>query len=65
MVNQSSTYSIDDYSSSPLNSRIFREFDTISDKEEHPSPVSVLDQFLIEEISSPLNNEFQPGKLFY
>ncbi|KAF2297847.1 hypothetical protein GH714_004019 [Hevea brasiliensis] len=59
--NQRSTYSIDDYSSSPLNSQIFREFDTSKDKEAQPSPVSVLDQLFIEEINSPLNNESQPA----
>ncbi|KAJ9147946.1 hypothetical protein P3X46_030058 [Hevea brasiliensis] len=55
--NQTSTYSIDDNSTSPLKSQIFRESDTIKDKEEQPSPVSVLDQFLTEEIISPANTE--------
>ncbi|XP_015570606.1 uncharacterized protein LOC8287386 isoform X2 [Ricinus communis] len=60
--NQTSTIPVDDYSSSPLNSWSVGEFDRIKDNVEQPSPVSVLDQFYTEDMNSPLNVDFQPGK---
>lgn len=63
--NQTSICSVDDNSTSPLKSQMFREFDTVKDKEEQPSPVSVLDQFFTEEITTTLNTEPQPGKHLY
>uniref|UniRef100_A0A251LDS0 DUF4378 domain-containing protein n=1 Tax=Manihot esculenta TaxID=3983 RepID=A0A251LDS0_MANES len=59
--NQTSICSVDDNLTSPLKSQMFREFDTVKDKEEQPSPVSVLDQFFTEEITTTLNTEPQPA----
>lgn len=51
------------YYSSPLSIHRVENFDRIKDRVEQPSPVSVLEEFFVEDITSPLCAEFQPGKL--
>lgn len=43
------------YSSSPLSMKRLEESNGMKDKAEHASPVSVLDQFFVEDMTSPLS----------
>lgn len=57
-----SNLSVDEFSSSPSNRRIFKEFDMNNENTEQPSPISVLDQFFNEDANSPINTKSQPSK---
>ncbi|XP_012086890.1 uncharacterized protein LOC105645799 isoform X2 [Jatropha curcas] len=59
--NQTSTSSIDDYSSSPLNNQRFGAFDMIKQNTEQTSPVSVLDKLFAEDVNSPSNTKSHPA----
>lgn len=51
------------YSSSPLSMTRLEESNGMKDKAEHASPVSVLDQFFFEDITSPLSTISRAGRL--
>uniref|UniRef100_A0A2P2JTJ6 Uncharacterized protein LOC105129062 isoform X2 n=1 Tax=Rhizophora mucronata TaxID=61149 RepID=A0A2P2JTJ6_RHIMU len=53
-----STY---DYCSSPTSNQRIEEFEGTNDCVKQPSPVSVLEQFFVEDITSPVRIEWQPG----
>lgn len=63
MESLTSPSSEDAYFSSPLSMKKLEESNGMKDKAEHASPVSVLDQFFVEDIPSPLSTISQSGRL--
>ncbi|XP_021295094.1 uncharacterized protein LOC110424739 isoform X2 [Herrania umbratica] len=49
---QTSSSSVDVYSSSPLHIQRAEDFDSMTDRTEQPSPISVLEQFFVEDNTS-------------